>query len=175
MSYYQVLNGFTGVTNPGLREQRHTLLTLAVLVCRGCILGSSAFFVPNPTGIHRRDLHRDLAGQRSELVGAGDEVRLTIHFHERANPSARVNIRFDDALSRLTGNAPSLQLVTPYCGRLAKLAPARSQFSNTLKVSFSRTGRSAVHANNAHARSAQGRIPPYAVQVEAAIILARYH
>src|SRR5438067_3829948 len=47
--------------------------------------------------VHRRDLHRDLAGELAEFVVARDEVGLARELHERADPAASVDVRLDDA------------------------------------------------------------------------------
>src|SRR5581483_8485880 len=50
---------------------------------------------------HGRDLHRDLLRQLLELRAARDEVGLARDLHERADASARVDVRRDGAFPGL--------------------------------------------------------------------------
>src|SRR6266849_954102 len=49
-------------------------------------------------GVHCRDLHRDLLRELLEFVAARHEVRLARELHDRADTSAGMDIRGDEAL-----------------------------------------------------------------------------
>src|SRR5256885_2417111 len=52
--------------------------------------------------IHRGDLHRELLGELLEIRVARHEVGLARELHHRADPAARVDVGFDEALLGLT-------------------------------------------------------------------------
>src|SRR5213592_4657194 len=51
--------------------------------------------------VHRGDLHGDLLRELLEFVAARDEVGLARELHQRADASARVDVRGDEAFLRL--------------------------------------------------------------------------
>src|SRR6185503_817012 len=77
----------------GLREQD---LALA----RDDVLGD--LVLAHELRVHRRDLHRDVAGERLEVLVARDEVGLAVDLDEHADAAARVDVRDDGAFGGLT-------------------------------------------------------------------------
>ena len=64
-----------------------------------------------------RHVHRNLAGEVLEVIGARHEIRLAVHFHEHANLAAHVNVAADEPFVRRTAR---------FLGRLGETALAKN-------------------------------------------------
>src|SRR5262249_20363098 len=89
----QVANGPAAVTNVRLIQQWAVVLACPVTGRR---------LVANARGAHRPDLQGDLWRQLSEPRRARHEVRLAIQLDQHAYAAAGVDVRFDEALPRLS-------------------------------------------------------------------------
>ena len=60
-------------------------------------------FLADELRIGRGNVHREVANQFLEIVRAGHEIGLAVHFHEHAQLRARVDVGADHALFRGAG------------------------------------------------------------------------
>jgi hypothetical protein len=68
-------------------------------LARDHVLGD--LFAADELRAHRGDLHRDVPGERDEVVVASDEVGLAVDLDQHADAAAAVDVRHDRALGGL--------------------------------------------------------------------------
>ena len=72
--------------------------------------------------VRRGDVHREVAHQRLELLGARHEVRLAVHLHQHADLAAHVDVAADRALACVSRPARFAAFAAPFARRMSTAA-----------------------------------------------------